>query len=113
MRRYFWLDIKQLNDIYRYKRKEYSHTAVNKFNAIPDSLCGVYFIGNVSPAKMDFRWFCLGDCMAILSSLVTPKQSSGYSGSYRMTLARTCQRNVAKDLLSGDGKSRMENCDRM
>ncbi|CAN1259699.1 Probable alkaline/neutral invertase B [Linum perenne] len=45
------------------------HMAVNKFNVMPDSLPswvfdfmpsrGGYFIGNVSPAKMDFRWFCL------------------------------------------------------
>ncbi|CAN1259526.1 Probable alkaline/neutral invertase B [Linum perenne] len=38
MRNYFWLDLKQLNDIYRYKTEEYSHTAVNKFNVMPDSL---------------------------------------------------------------------------
>ncbi|KAK4791949.1 hypothetical protein SAY86_022384 [Trapa natans] len=31
MRRYFWLHFQQLNDIYRYKAEEYSHTAVNKF----------------------------------------------------------------------------------
>ncbi|CAK9178420.1 unnamed protein product [Ilex paraguariensis] len=86
MRSYFWLDIKQLNDIYRYKTEEYSHTAVNKFNVMPDSLPdwvfdfmpsrGGYFIGNVSPARMDFRWFCLGNCVAILSSLATPEQAS-------------------------------------
>lgn len=86
MRSYFWLDLKQLNDIYRYKTEEYSHTAVNKFNVIPDSLPewvfdfmptrGGYFIGNVSPARMDFRWFCLGNCVAILSSLATPEQST-------------------------------------
>lgn len=86
MRSYFWLDLKQLNDIYRYKTEEYSHTAVNKFNVMPDSLpdwvfdfmpCrGGYFIGNVSPAKMDFRWFCLGNCVAILSSLATPEQAA-------------------------------------
>lgn len=86
MRSYFWLDLKQLNDIYRYKTEEYSHTAVNKFNVMPDSLPdwvfdfmptrGGYFIGNVSPAKMDFRWFCLGNCVAILSSLATPEQSA-------------------------------------
>ncbi|VFQ81930.1 unnamed protein product [Cuscuta campestris] len=85
MRNYFWLDIKQLNDIYRYKTEEYSHTAVNKFNVMPDSLPdwvfdfmpsrGGYFIGNVSPARMDFRWFCLGNCVAILSCLATPEQS--------------------------------------
>lgn len=86
MRSYFWIDFQQLNDIYRYKTEEYSHTAVNKFNVIPDSIPdwvfdfmpmrGGYFIGNVSPAKMDFRWFALGNCIAILSSLATPEQSS-------------------------------------
>ena len=35
MRTYFWLDFRQLNDIYRYKTEEYSHTAVNKFHFIP------------------------------------------------------------------------------
>lgn len=85
MRSYFWLDFQQLNDIYRYKTEEYSHTAVNKFNVIPDSIPewvfdfmpmrGGYFIGNVSPARMDFRWFALGNCVAILSSLATPEQS--------------------------------------
>ncbi|KAI3917286.1 hypothetical protein MKX01_000063 [Papaver californicum] len=86
MRSYFWLDFQQLNDIYQYKTEEYSHTAVNKFNVIPDSIPdwvfdfmptrGGYFIGNVSPAKMDFRWFLLGNCVSILSSLATPEQSS-------------------------------------
>lgn len=86
MRTYYWMDFKQLNDIYRYKTEEYSHTAVNKFNVMPDSLpewvfdfmpCrGGYFIGNVSPAKMDIRWFCLGNCIAILSSLATAEQST-------------------------------------
>ncbi|KAH9609018.1 hypothetical protein KSS87_020567 [Heliosperma pusillum] len=86
MRNYYWLDLKQLNSIYRYKTEEYSHTAVNKFNVMPDSLedwvfdfmpsKGGYFIGNVSPARMDFRWFCLGNCVAILSSMATPEQAS-------------------------------------
>ncbi|KAJ1686169.1 hypothetical protein LUZ63_017559 [Rhynchospora breviuscula] len=85
MRSYFWLDFQQLNGIYRYKTEEYSHTAVNKFNVIPDSIPdwlfdfmpnrGGYFIGNVSPARMDFRWFALGNCIAILASLATPEQS--------------------------------------
>ncbi|CAA6660607.1 unnamed protein product [Spirodela intermedia] len=75
MRSYFWLDFQQLNDIYRYKTEEYSHTAVNKFNVIPDSIPdwvfdfmptrGGYFIGNISPARMDFRWFALGNCQSM------------------------------------------------
>lgn len=86
IRSYFWLDLKQLNDIYRYKTEEYSHTAVNKFNVMPDSLPewvfdfmplhGGYFIGNIGPSHMDFRWFCLGNCIAILSSLATHEQST-------------------------------------
>lgn len=83
---YYWLDITQLNNIYRYKTEEYSHTAVNKFNIIPDSipewlfdfmpLRGGYFMGNVSPGRMDFRWFLAGNCIAILSSLATSKQAT-------------------------------------
>ncbi|EFJ30510.1 hypothetical protein SELMODRAFT_89558 [Selaginella moellendorffii] len=86
LRSYFWLDFQQLNNIYRYKTEEYSHTAVNKFNVIPDSIPdwvfdfmpmkGGYFIGNVSPARMDFRWFTIGNCVAILSSLTTPEQAT-------------------------------------
>ncbi|MCL7030760.1 hypothetical protein MKW94_001653 [Papaver nudicaule] len=85
MKRYYWVDMKQLNDIYRYSTEEYSLTAVNKYNVMPDSLPdwvfdfmpnkGGYFIGNVSPARMDFRWFCLGNCIAILSCLATHEQS--------------------------------------
>jgi hypothetical protein len=39
---YFWLDFRQLNDIYRFKTEEYMHTAVNKFNVNPESIpsCG-------------------------------------------------------------------------
>ncbi|GAV68120.1 Glyco_hydro_100 domain-containing protein [Cephalotus follicularis] len=83
---YYWLDFTQLNNIYRYKTEEYSHTAVNKFNVIPESipdwvfdfmpLRGGYLIGNVSPARMDFRWFLVGNCIAILSSLATPAQAT-------------------------------------
>ena len=59
------------------KTEEYSQSALDKFNAIPESIpdwisdfmCnrGGYFIGNISPARMDFRWFCLGNLIAILS----------------------------------------------
>ncbi|XP_073152460.1 probable alkaline/neutral invertase F [Henckelia pumila] len=86
IRNYYWIDFTQLNNIYRYKTEEYSHTAVNKFNVIPESipdwvfefmpLRGGYFIGNVSPARMDFRWFLVGNCIAILSSLATPEQAT-------------------------------------
>jgi hypothetical protein len=72
-------------NIYRFKTEEYSHTAVNKFNVNPESIPvrlfdfmsarGGYFVGNVSPARMDFRWFALGNCIAILVSLATPDKA--------------------------------------
>ncbi|KAE8077402.1 hypothetical protein FH972_015969 [Carpinus fangiana] len=86
IQKYYWLDFTQLNNIYRYKTEEYSHTAVNKFNVIPESipdwvfdfmpLRGGYLIGNVSPARMDFRWFLVGNCIAILSCLATSAQAT-------------------------------------
>ncbi|KAF7083083.1 hypothetical protein CFC21_086901 [Triticum aestivum] len=85
LRSYYWLDFQRLNEIYRYKTEEYSQTALNKFNVIPESIPdwifdfmpsrGGYFIGNVSPARMDFRWFCLGNFIAILSCLATGEQA--------------------------------------
>jgi len=33
---------------------------------------GGYFVGNVFPAaRMDFRWFALGNCIAILACMAT------------------------------------------
>ncbi|KAL0288084.1 UNVERIFIED_CONTAM: Alkaline/neutral invertase C, mitochondrial [Sesamum calycinum] len=87
MREYYWVDMKKINEIYRYKTEEYSTEAINKFNIYPDQVpgwlvdwipeTGGYFIGNLQPAHMDFRFFTLGNLWAIVSSLSTPKQSEG------------------------------------
>ncbi|KAL6652838.1 hypothetical protein ACP70R_011763 [Stipagrostis hirtigluma subsp. patula] len=85
IREYYWLDKRKLNEIYRYKTEEYSHDAVNKFNIYPDQIPswlvewippkGGYFIGNLQPAHMDFRFFSLGNLWSIVSSLATTHQS--------------------------------------
>lgn len=82
---YYWLDIAKLNEILRYKTEEYSHDAVNKFNIYPEQVSewlvdwmpeqGGYFIGNLQPAHMDFRWFALGNIWSISSSLATKEQA--------------------------------------
>ncbi|KAJ3669608.1 hypothetical protein LUZ60_011558 [Juncus effusus] len=87
IREYYWVDIKKINEIYRYKTEEYSQNATNKFNIYPDQIPawlvdwipdhGGYLIGNVQPAHMDFRFFSLGNLWAIISSLTTPKQAEG------------------------------------
>ncbi|KAG5025466.1 hypothetical protein JHK86_021380 [Glycine max] len=38
IREYYWIDMKKLNEIYRYKTEEYSYDAVNKFNIYPDQI---------------------------------------------------------------------------
>lgn len=87
VREYYWVDINKINEIYRYKTEEYSLDAINKFNIYPDQIPmwlvdwvpdkGGYFIGNLQPAHMDFRFFTLGNLWAIISSLGTPKQNEG------------------------------------
>jgi hypothetical protein len=85
MRSYYWLDVQRLNEIYRYKGEEFGLYAVNKFNiyttSIPSWLfdwlpdTGGYFAGNLGPGLMDFRFFSLGNLMAICGSMATSEQS--------------------------------------
>ncbi|XP_074592568.1 neutral/alkaline invertase 3, chloroplastic-like [Curcuma longa] len=85
IREYYWVDKRKLNEIYRYKTEEYSYDAVNKFNIYPDQISpwlvewmpnkGGYFIGNLQPAHMDFRFFSLGNLWSIVSSLTTTHQA--------------------------------------
>ncbi|OIW09047.1 hypothetical protein TanjilG_16274 [Lupinus angustifolius] len=85
IREYYWIDMRKLNEIYRYKTEEYSYDAVNKFNIYPDQIPswlvdfmpskGGYLIGNLQPANMDFRFFSLGNLWSIVSSLSTEDQS--------------------------------------
>lgn len=85
VREYYWVDMKKINEIYRYKTEEYSADAINKFNIYPDQIPswlvdwipneGGYLIGNLEPGHMDFRFFTLGNLWAIVSSLGTGKQN--------------------------------------
>ncbi|XAR56961.1 hypothetical protein NMG60_11024939 [Bertholletia excelsa] len=85
IREYYWIDMKRINEIYRYKTEEYSTDAINKFNIYPDQISswlvdwipeeGGYLVGNLQPAHMDFRFFMLGNIWSIVSSLGTPKQN--------------------------------------
>ncbi|KAE8693024.1 Detected protein of confused Function [Hibiscus syriacus] len=85
IREYYWIDMKKLNEIYRYKTEEYSYDAVNKFNIYPDQIPswlvdfmparGGYLIGNLQPAHMDFRFFSLGNLWSIVGGLATVGQS--------------------------------------
>ncbi len=85
LRSYYWLDLKQLNEIHRYQSEQFGESVVNKFNIYPESIPywltewmpdrGGYLAGNLGPGKMDFRFFALGNLVAIMGSLTTEQQS--------------------------------------
>lgn len=85
IRQYYWLDMKRLNNIYRYRGEEFGEAAVNKFNIYPESIPywlmewmpeqGGYLAGNLGPARLDFRFFSLGNLMSILASLTNAEES--------------------------------------
>jgi len=82
----YWLDLKRLNDVYRFKVEQYGKEALNKFNIYSDSIPydwltewlkegGGYFAGNIGPSQLDCRFFTLGNLVAVVSGLTTPEQS--------------------------------------
>ncbi|MEH2141826.1 glycoside hydrolase 100 family protein [Nostoc sp.] len=85
IRNYYWLDLKRLGEIYRYKGNEFGKEIVNKFNIHSESIpswltewlpeTGGYLAGNLGPGRMDFRFFALGNLMAILTSLASETES--------------------------------------
>jgi hypothetical protein len=85
IRQYYWIDLKRLNEIYHFRGEEFGETAINKFNIYPESIpywltewipeTGGYLAGNLGPAQMDFRFFTLGNLMAIISSLASDRES--------------------------------------
>jgi len=84
VREYYWLDLQRLNEIYRYK-EEFGKEVANKFNIYSESIplwltewlpeTGGYLAGNLGPGRMDFRFFALGNLMAILVSLASKEES--------------------------------------
>lgn len=85
LQEYYWLDFRHLNEIYRYKEEEFGNHAVNKFNIYPDSIpqwpiewlskTTGYYAGNLGLGWMDFRFFSLGNLLAVITGLATLEQS--------------------------------------
>ncbi|MBW4685099.1 MAG: glycoside hydrolase 100 family protein [Komarekiella atlantica HA4396-MV6] len=85
IRNYYWLDLKRLREIYRYKGDEFGKEVANKFNIYSQSIpgwltewlpeTGGYLAGNLGPGRMDFRFFALGNLMAIISSLACEEEA--------------------------------------
>ncbi|MBK5969144.1 MULTISPECIES: glycoside hydrolase 100 family protein [Thiorhodovibrio] len=84
VRTYYWLDLPQLNEIYRYGVEEYGTSSINKFNIYPDTIPewlmdwlpvrGGYLAGNLGPGRLDYRWFGQGNLLACAGGLASPDQ---------------------------------------
>ena len=85
VRTYYWLDMDRLNQIYRYRVEEFGLQVTNWLNIYPDSIPdwltewlpaeGGYLVGNLGPARMDFRFLSQGNLLAILTALADPTQA--------------------------------------
>ena len=93
LRVYYWLDRERLNEMHRYYAEEFGLYVVNVLNVYPESIpdwmdgwldsrCG-YLVGNVGPGRIDFRYFAMGNLLAILFGLTTPAGSQGIMNLYQ------------------------------
>ncbi len=85
VRIYYWMDRDRLNEIHRYKAEEFGLEVANVLNVYPESIpewmdgwlepkVG-YLAGNVGPGRIDFRFFALGNLLAVLFGLATEEES--------------------------------------
>lgn len=85
VRIFYWLDVERLNEIHRYTTEQFGPDSVNVLNIHPESIpdwvtdwlpdqCG-YLVGNIGPSRMDFRYFALGNLIAVMFGLATDVQS--------------------------------------
>jgi len=82
----YWLDRSRLTEIHRFRTEEFGSTSVNALNIHPDSMPewvadwlpdgAGYMVGNLGPGRMDFRFFALGNLLAVLFALATEDQSA-------------------------------------
>jgi hypothetical protein len=87
IRKYYWLDIKRLNEIYRYRGEEFGETAVNKFNIYPDSIPywltewmpekGGYLAGNLGSSADGFSLLCARKLDGNHLFSASPQESQG------------------------------------
>ncbi|HEY9768101.1 MAG TPA: glycoside hydrolase 100 family protein [Coleofasciculaceae cyanobacterium] len=85
VREYYWLDLQRLNEIYRFQEDEFGKEVANRFNIYSGSIpkwltewlpdTGGYLAGNLGPGRMDFRFFVLGNLLAIITSLASEAES--------------------------------------
>jgi glycogen debranching enzyme len=85
VRRVYWLDLQRLNEIHRFRTEEFGAEAANELNLYPESIPdwvvnwlpakGGYLAGNIGPSRLDFRFFALGNLIAIITGLASKQMA--------------------------------------
>ncbi len=86
LRLFYWLDLRQLRTIHRYKTEEFGSGSINMLNIYPESIPewvadwlpdrAGYLVGNLGPGRMDFRFFALGNLLSILFGITTREEAA-------------------------------------
>jgi hypothetical protein len=90
---YYWLDLDRLNEIHRYETEEFGASSVNVLNIHPQSIPdwivdwlperGGFLVGNLGPGRMDFRFFALGNLLAVLFGITSPHEAQRIMALYQ------------------------------
>ena len=92
VRTQYWLDSSRLSEINRFATEEFGVGGVNALNIYPESIPqwlerwlpekGGFFAGNLGPERMDYRFFGLGNLLAIVFGLASPEQAESIMDLY-------------------------------
>ncbi len=87
LRRHYWLDRSRIEEIRRYPVEEFGDARRNPWNLHPDAIPtwtmawlsegGGYYAGNLGPAKLDPRFFALGNLLAVSTGLAPAAHADG------------------------------------
>jgi hypothetical protein len=90
---FYWLDLQRLNEIHRYRTEEFGSGSVNMLNIHPESIPewvvdwlpehGGYLVGNLGPGRIDFRYFALGNLLAVLFGITRGHESQALMDLYQ------------------------------
>ncbi len=82
----YWLDAERLSEIYRSDTEQLGRDVFNALNIHPDGIPpwlidwlpgeGGYFVGNLGPQRIDFRFFSYGNLLAVLFGAASESQAS-------------------------------------
>jgi hypothetical protein len=87
LRRNYWLDRARIEVIRRYPVEEFGDARLNPWNLHPDAIPtwtmawlsegGGYYAGNLGPARLDPRFFALGNLLAVSTGLAPAAHADG------------------------------------